>query len=157
MREFFRKASGLAGDILAAALAVAAAAASFAGTDDAAYLFPRLIGAAWLGLCVLYFALRLADAAKKAGGERRTGADFAAMRRAAPGVGVIVIYVALAEAAGFYLSAFFAFLALSTIYDRRGGRRRMIARIVVACVIILALRAVFSELLRVQTPSGVLF
>lgn len=151
MRGIFRAVSRWGGDILMAAVAAIAAAASFAGADDSAYLFPRLISAAWLGLCVLLFFLRLTGAAKP------ENPDFAALRRAAPGAGVIVAYAALAEAAGFYLSAFFAFLALATIYDRQGGKRRMIARIVVACVIILALRAVFSELLRVQTPRGILF
>ena len=140
-----------AGEIVVAVLAAVAAAASFLGTDDSAYLFPRLIGAAWLGLCALYLVLRLTGAAKA------ENADFSAMRRAAPGAAVIAVYAALAEAAGFYLSAFAAFLALATIYDNRGGRRRIFARIAVACAIIIVLRVVFSEALRVQTPRGLLF
>ena len=144
-----------AGEIVAAVLAAVAAAASFAGGDDSAYLFPRLTGAAWLGLCALYFVLRLTGAAKA------ESVDFSAMRRAAPGAAVIAVYAALAEAAGFYLSAFAAFMALATLYDNRGEkggrRRRIVARIAVACAIIVVLRLVFSEALRVQTPRGLLF
>ena len=151
MRDSLRIAAGLAGDLAVAALAVVAAVASFGGGDDSAYLFPRLTSAAWLGLCVLYLVLRAAGAA------RPENPDFAALRRAAPGAAVVAAYAALAEAAGFYFSALCAFLALTTIYDRRGGWRRAMARFAVACVIILVLRAVFSEILRVQTPRGALF
>ena len=157
MRDSLRIAAGLAGDLAVAALAVVAVVASFGGGDDSAYLFPRLTSAAWLGLCVLYLVLRAAGAA------RPENPDFAALRRAAPGAAVVAAYAALAEAAGFYFSALCAFLALTTIYDRRGGRggrggwRRAMARFAVACVIILVLRAVFSEILRVQTPRGALF
>ena len=154
MKKFGRVAADLAGDLIVVALAAAAALASFAGADDSAYLFPRLISAAWLGLCVLHLILRLADAA------RVQSPDYSALRRAAPGAAIIAVYAALAEAAGFYLAAFCAFLTLATVYDKREGKagwRRAVARILVAGAIILALRAVFSELLRVQTPRGVLF
>ena len=154
MKTFRRVAARLgewAGELAVLALAAAATLASFAGADDSAYLFPRLISAAWLGLCVLHLLLRRTGAAKAA------TPDWAALRRAAPGGAIILAYAALAEALGFYLAAFCAFLALATVYDRRGGRRRVIARILVACAIIVALRLVFSELLRAQTPRGVLF
>ena len=175
MKKALRFAGRSAGDIVVAALAVVAAVASFGGTDDSAYLFPRLIAAAWLGLCVLHFVLRAAGAAKAA------VADFAAMRRAAPGAAIIAVYAALAEAVGFYFSALCAFLALATLYDpKRGGTsgvdgtdgtggadgaggwegwewKKAAMRIAVACVIIVVLRLVFSELLRVQTPRGALF
>lgn len=154
MKELLRNAARSAGDFVVAVLALVAAGASFAGNDDAAYLFPRLIGAAWLGLCVVYFALRWRGAAAAA------NPDFAALRRAVPGGAVIIVYAALAETVGFYLAAFCAFLALATLYDRRGQRggwRRVGARIAVTCIIIIVLRLVFSELLRVQTPRGILF
>lgn len=132
------------GDVLAFVFALVAASASFAGDDPTAYAFPRLVSTLMLIFCGVNLI-------------RRSLAGFAGepvltMRLAgkiAPGVAVIVVYVLLAQDAGFYLSAILAFFALSFLYS---DHRRLSSIGIATGSVIAVLYLMFSVVLKVQVP-----
>ena len=132
------------GDLAAFAFALAAALASFAGDDPAAYAFPRLVSALLLVFCTLSLARR---AMAGFGGEPVL--TFALLRKIAPGVAVFALYLLVAQDLGFYLSALLAFFAVSFLYSehRRLGRIGIVTGAVVGVLYLM-----FSVVLKVQVP-----
>ena len=132
------------GDLAAFALALAAALASFAGDDPAAYAFPRLVSALMLVFCTLNLARR---AMAGFGGE--PALTWELLRKIAPGAAVFVAYLLVAQDLGFYLSALLAFFAVSFLYSahRRLGRIGLVTGAVVGVLYLM-----FSVVLKVQVP-----
>ena len=125
-----------------------------AGNSEA-YLFPRSISVAIgvLGLAILASTLRgsfqsppVADRSMSAG------------LRIMPVLAVFVAYRWAMEAIGFYSAAFFAFLTIAWIYAPEPFSIPAVAkRVAVSAAFVGALFALFSWLLRVRTPGGLLF
>ena len=135
------------GDWLALAFAVLAVAASFRGAPAEAYAFPRLLSILLLIFCAAA-ALSRAEAAS-------APLDAATIKKIAPGIFVVVMYIASAETVGFYASAGAAFFALAFLYGRKP--RRVWVVFAVSCAIMAALFGLFGLLLRAQTPRGFFF
>ena len=135
------------GDWLALAFAVLAVAASFRGAPAEAYTFPRLLSILLLIFCAAA-ALSRAEAAS-------APLDAATIKKIAPGVLIVVVYIASAETVGFYASAGAAFFALAFLYGRKP--RRVWIVFAVSCAIMAALFGLFGLLLRAQTPRGFFF
>ena len=136
------------GDWLALAFAVLAVAASFRGAPAEAYTFPRLLSILLLIFCAAA-ALSRAEAAASA------PLDAATIKKIAPGIFIVVVYIASAETVGFYASAGAAFFALAFLYGRKP--RRVWVVFAVSCAIMVALFGLFGLLLRAQTPRGFFF
>ena len=132
------------GDLLAFAIALVAAAASFAGDDPAAYAFPRLVAVLMLVFCSVNL-VRCAMAGF--GGE--PALTWPLIRKIAPGVAVFVAYLLVAQDLGFYLAALIAFFAASFLYS---AHRRPIRIGIVTGAVIAALYLIFSVVLKVQVP-----
>ena len=81
--------------------------------------------------------------------------DAATIKKIAPGIFVVVVYIASAETVGFYASAGIAFFALAFLYGRKP--RRVWIVFAVSCAIMAALFGLFGLLLRAQTPRGFFF
>ena len=135
------------GDWLALAFAVLAVAASFRGAPAEAYAFPRLLSILLLIFCAAA-ALSRAEAAS-------APLDAATIKKIAPGLFIVVVYIASAETVGFYASAGAAFFALAFLYGRKP--RRVWVVFAVSCAIMAALFGLFGLLLRAQTPRGFFF
>ena len=141
------------GDIAVTVFALACFAASFTG-DAQVYAFPRLVSALMLAFCAMRFAQKIF--AKSA--VTSPTPDGAALLRLLPGAIVIILHIALARELGFYASSFLSFFALACIYARdRASTKTIITNAVAALSFTAALYALFSALLKVQTPSALLF
>ncbi len=135
------------GEILVVAFALTATIASFSASNAEAYLFPRLISASTLVLCV--FLLR------ESFSKTPMAANITLIGRVAPSFAVIAGYATIAETVGFYLAGATAFFLIVNLY---GGESRspkqLTFRIIVTATFILAMYLIFSLLLKVQVPKG---
>lgn len=133
------------GDIAVGLFSLLAVWASFSADEPEAYAFPRL-----MALLMAAFAaanlVRLLFAPAAA-----PPLTAALLKKIAPAVGVIIAYLAAAEALGFYLSAFLTFALLSFLYaDKEDMRPVVLAAAAFVAVLYLA----FSLVLGVQLPRG---
>ena len=142
------------GDIAVTIFAAACFAASFTG-DAQVYAFPRLVSALMLAFCVMRFAQKILAKSATAS----PSPDGAALLRLLPGAAVIILHIALARELGFYATSFASFFALACIYarDNRTSPKTIITNAAAALSFTAALYALFSALLKVQTPSALLF
>lgn len=143
-------ASGL---ILLAGLAVAWA--SHTAEPAEAYLFPRLISLAWVGLAAWTFG-------KAVMGRTRVGAGLhlPTMGRLAGGLAVMLVHVFwAAETLGFYTGGTLAMLAIVSLYDPapHGALRSWLRRLAVSLGFMAVMYLLFSQLLGVFTPRGLFF
>jgi hypothetical protein len=119
-----------------------------------AFLFPRLISIVFLGLAVWTFAsafLRLSRVGD--------GVGFRAIGNLAPGLAIMLVYVFwMAKAIGFYAASTLAFFLLFTIYDPSsdGRPRSWLKRILVTAAFMAVIYGLFTLVLKVQTPRGLL-
>ena len=132
------------GDTATLVFALVVLWASFAPADPAAYAFPQLIALLLVIFCAVNF---LRQTMRGFIGDPPI--DGALLRKIAPGVGIIIIYVLFAAQLGFYLSAALAFAALSLCY---GGASRGRQVLFVTAIFIGILYVMFSLALRVQVP-----
>lgn len=126
---------------------------SLAGDSDA-YLFPRLIAIAiaLLGIAVAgsTFTGALRSIGSAAGASR-------AWLKILPALAVLIAYRWAMEMIGFYAAAFVAFLTIVSIYAPEPfSYRTATKRIAISAAFVAVIFAVFSLLLRVQTPRGLL-
>lgn len=128
-----------------AAFSAAVLYASFAAEPADAYLFPRLSSV----LLALFCALNLVASFRR-GSSSPISAGLC--RKLAPGVAVMVVYVALAENAGFYPASAAAFFALAWIYGEGNYRRRLATVSAATALAMILIYLLFGVLLRVQTP-----
>ena len=136
------------GDVLLTGFAVVLTTASFAADEGAAYLFPRILSLTMLMFCLLQLII-LPFGAKQAA--------IAWRWRSLPAVGVIVVYVAIAEWLGFYAATAVTFFAIVQIGDSVRTKRQRVVAVIVAICATAVLYGLFSLLLQVQIPRGLLF
>lgn len=118
-----------------------------------AYIFPQALALAMaaLGVAMLVTELRSAGKAEPA-------VRAIPWARLWPGMLVLVVYMALAERIGFYVSAWLAFVSIAILYAPAVDRLATAKRSVPISIAFLAvLYLVFWTLLRVQLPSGFAF
>ena len=137
-----------------AVLGIAATVAwlSFTREPADAFLFPRLISGVMLALAAW-------NAARAALGLSRVGAGIALaeIRTVAPGVLVMLVYVLFAaRELGFYVASF---VALCSLHGPAPHARASswVRRVLVALGFMVVIWALFTLLLKVQTPRGLFF
>ena len=131
------------------------AVASFAG-EGSPYRFPQLL-AVLLIFTAGVSALAWLREQRGAGPLEAKPHEFASL---APGLVYFVLYIALAQTLGFYLSSGLAMGAVLVHYALRQGRPsagEWFRHGVFLVGFMLLIYALFNELLRVQTPRGWLF
>lgn len=137
------------------ALAATVTFLSFTQEPAEAFLFPRIISVVMLGLAAWNFA-RAALGLARVG----TGVSMGAFLNIAPGLAVVaaLIFVGLTWL-GFYTASFLGFLAIYTIYDPvpLTDGRAWLKRLGVSVGFMAVIWALFSRVLQVQTPAGLLF
>lgn len=133
-------------------LAATVAYLSFTREPAESFLFPRLVSVVMLGLAIWNF-LRAATGLSRVGG----GISFGMIKTIAPGLIVMVIYVFFAaKYLGFYVSSLIAFFLLFSLYDPATHKdvRTWAKRVVISVLFMLVIYALFTLLLKVQTPRG---
>jgi len=136
-------------------LAVIVTWLSYTREPAGAFLFPRLISAVML-LLAIWNVVRAALGLARVG----SGISRHEMLTVLPGVAVMLVYVLFAaKALGFYTASFIGFVALYALYDPAPHTRpaSWLRRIGIAAAFMLVIYALFTLLLKVQTPRGVLF
>lgn len=171
------------GDILITFFAALCCWASFTG-DAEVYAFPRLVAALMLVFALCRWGQKFINTqtAKAAGAALAESLpNGAAITRLLPGAILIILHIATARHLGFYTSSFLAFLILTTYYgnitadnnDNNGDKdsttagnnkaalRPMLKTLpqnaTIAAAFTATLYALFALLLKVQTPTGLLF
>jgi hypothetical protein len=137
------------------ALALTVAWLSFTREPGDAFLFPRLIGVVMLLLAVWNFLRAVLGMARV--GE---GLSLTTLGNIAPGLLVLLVFVYVAaKALGFYAASWTAFLCLYSLYDPAShlAARTWLKRVVVTTAFMAVIYALFSLLLKVQTPRGMFF
>jgi len=133
-------------------LAATVAFLSFTREPADAFLFPRLISVVMLGLACWNF-VRAVTGVSKVG----AGLTLQTARAILPGLLVLVVYVFFAaKYLGFYLSSLIAFFVLFSLYDPAShlNMRTWVKRIIISVLFMLVIYALFTLLLKVQTPRG---
>ncbi len=125
---------------------------SFTEEPAEAFLFPRIISVAFVGLAIWNFI-------RAAGGMAKVGRGVALQdaKNLLPGLIVMLILVFwAAKALGFYVSATIAFFTVYSIYDPapHSSAKDWIKRAVITAVFMAVIYSLFALLLKVQTPRG---
>ena len=128
-------------------------AASLPGRSPDSYLFPRWLAVVMCGLAVLM----LVD--KTSRSHERTVARTAGTRAGiGPGLGLMLLYLAVAERLGFYLASGAFLVVLTSVYapgEKRAGAFGRSLLVSLVCMAVMYL--LFTTLLRVQLPHGIGF
>ena len=128
---------------------------SFTQEPAGAFLFPRLISIFFVGLAIWNF-IRAALGMARVGG----GLDFQTIKNILPGLIVMIIYIFFAaKNLGFYLSSWLTFMTLFTLYDPAAfsNSKAWAKRLIITTVFMIVIYLLFTSLLQVQTPRGILF
>ena len=138
-------------------LAVAAWVAwlSFTQEPADAFLFPRVVSVAFLGLAIWNAARALLGLARVG-----QGIDGRTAMAILPGLLVALAFVFWgSKALGFYTGGTLSFLAIYTLYDPAPltSGAAWIKRVVVTLLFMAVIYGLFAMLLQVQTPRGILF
>lgn len=138
-------------------LAVAAVVTwlSFTQEPAEAFLFPQLISIFFAGLAAWNF-VRAATGLSRVG----SGVPLYMLKNILPGLIVVLIYVFFAaRGLGFYVSSTLGFLILYTLYDPAPvtDAKAWSKRIAVTLAFMAVIYGLFTLLLKVQTPRGLLF
>lgn len=134
-------------------LSLAVAYLSFTREPAAAFLFPRLISVFMLALASWNFV-------RAVRGQSRVGSGVSreVLINIAPGLLVTLVYVFwAAKFLGFYLASFITLFLLFSLYDPESHKslRVWIKRLLVTTAFMAIIYALFSLLLKVQTPRGI--
>ncbi len=141
--------TGSVGLVLAAVLYWLGSSAS----NPDAFLFPRLIS---IGMGLLSIAILVSTERRTTGTSHPAPPSFCWIT-VIPVLLVFFVYPWAMETIGLYVTAFAAFLFIVSLYAPDPYSPRAIAkRIGVSAAFISAIYAVFTLLLRVQTPQGIL-
>ena len=128
---------------------------SFTQEPAEAFLFPRLV-AVFFVLFATWNFVRAATGLAKIGEGLRATTSLNIL----PGLAVALFYVFVAaEWLGFYTSSTLAFLIIFTLYDPVPvtDARGWVRRIYVTVLFMAVIYGLFTLLLKVQTPRGLLF
>jgi len=138
--------------LLVLLLAATVAYLSFTEEPADSFLFPRLVSVVMLGLAVWNF-IRAASGLSRVG----AGISINMIKAILPGLIVIMVYVFFAaKYFGFYVSSLITYFVLFSLYDPASHKdvRVWVKRIVVSVLFMLVIYALFTLLLKVQTPRG---
>jgi len=141
--------------ILVLALAATVCWLSYTREPAAAFLFPRIISVVMLTLAIWNFA-------RAAMGLARVGSGIELKESLAilPGILLMCVFVFFAaKELGFYVASFVSFVILYSLYDPASHLRwqSWLRRFLVALGFMFVIYALFSLLLKVQTPRGLFF
>ena len=126
---------------------------SFTREPAAAFLFPRMVSVVMLCLALWNF-YRAATGLSKVG----AGISLELIKVILPGLIVLIVYVFFAaKYLGFYLSSLITFFVLFSLYDPASHKepRVWVKRIAISVLFMLVIYALFTLLLKVQTPRGI--
>lgn len=136
-------------------LAIVVAWLSYTREPSAAFLFPRIIGSVMLVLALWNFIRALLGMARVG-----DGLDVRTIVNVLPGLIVMSLLVYLAARyLGFYCASWLAFLSVYALYDPAShlSGKVWIRRLLVTTGFMAVIYGLFSMLLQVQTPRGILF
>lgn len=120
-----------------------------------AFLFPRLISSVMLVLALWNFVRALSGLSRV--GE---GLSIDTLRSITPGLVVMLVLVYFAaKVLGFYVASWLAFLCLFSLYDPAShlAAGSWVKRVFITTVFMTVIYALFSLVLKVQTPRGHFF
>jgi len=141
--------------LLILALSIVVAWLSFTQEPAGAFLFPRLISSVMLLLATWNF-IRAALGVSKVG----SGISKTTWLRILPGLLLMAFFVFYAaKALGFFVASTAAFFILYTMYDPSPHSSLVpwVKRVVITLFFMSIVYALFSLLLKVQTPRGLFF
>jgi Tripartite tricarboxylate transporter TctB family len=118
-----------------------------------AYFFPQMLALAMgaMGAAMLVMDFR-------SSGKRQAAGSPTQWYKIWPGMVVLVVFMAIAERVGFYVSSWLAFTSIGVLYAPARDRLATAKRCVPIAIVFLAvLYLVFWMLLRVQLPHGFAF
>ena len=136
-------------------LALTVAWLSFTREPAAAFLFPRLIGSVMLLLAVWNFIRALLGMARVG-----DGLSSKAVTNFLPGVVLMSVFILFAaKYLGFYVAGTIAFFGIYSLYDPASHRslQSWVKRLIITIGFMSVIYALFSLLLKVQTPRGLFF
>ena len=127
--------------------------AAFGSDTPRAYFFPQMLA---LAMAAMGVALLVMDF--RSNGKLQAAGSATQWYKIWPGMIVLVVYMAIAEQVGFYVSSWLAFTSIGILYAPAGHRLATALRCVpIAFVFLAVLYLVFWTLLRVQLPHGFAF
>lgn len=125
--------------------------------DDRAELFPRIVIIIMIGLSALLLLQSLITK-KDQHQEEESEKEPYPIGRFLLLFSMIIIYLAVMETVGFYLSAFVFFLLTCFILGRSElNRRKGVSWVIASGVFVAVLFVLFSVILEVQTPRGIFY
>jgi len=136
-------------------LAVTVTWLSFTREPSDAFLFPRLISSVMIVLAIWNFIRAFLGLAKVG-----DGIEGQTVIRILPGIVVMIVLVYFAaKLLGFYVASFLAFLSVYSLYDPAShtAPKSWIKRLIITAMFMTVIYALFSLLLKVQTPRGLYF
>ena len=128
---------------------------SFTQEPADAFLFPRLTAIFFISLAAWNFVRALTGVAKVG-----VGLNMTEFKNIVPGLITMLVFVFFAaKAIGFYLASAIAFMIIFTLYDPAplNNGKAWIKRLIVTVCFMTVMYCLFALLLKVQTPSGILF
>ncbi len=136
-------------------LAITVTWLSYTREPSDAFLFPRLISSVMVFLAMWNFLRAFLGLAKVG-----DGLSAQTVVRIAPGVIVMLVLVYFAaKALGFYVASFLAFLCVFSLYDPASHTAisSWVKRLLITAAFMAVIYALFTLLLKVQTPRGLYF
>ena len=131
--------------------AIVLSIAGFSGSNQEAFLFPNVVSV----IMVVIAAFAVFNSRNSVEEEKPILIPWALIL---PALVIFVTYLALADTVGFYTCSFVAFIALVSIYMPESLTMNSFFKIFATGVIfMLGLYCLFSLLLKVQLPGGILF
>lgn len=127
---------------------------SYTTEPTEAFLFPKMISSAFAVLAVWTFIEALLGRARAS-----QGVSVEIFKNLLPGLVIALAYVYwAAEALGFYSSAAIAFFLLLSVYDASPHQevRSWVRRLLITAGYLAVMYGLFSLLLKVYTPRGIL-
>lgn len=128
---------------------------SFTQEPADAFLFPRLIAIFFISLAAWNFVRALTGVAKVG-----VGLNMNEFKNIVPGLITMLVFVFFAaKTVGFYLASTIAFMIIFTLYDPAplNDGKAWGKRLIVTVCFMAVMYCLFALLLKVQTPSGILF
>jgi hypothetical protein len=118
-----------------------------------AYFFPQMLALTMVAMGTAMLAMDF-----RSSGKRQAAWPATQWYKIWPGMLVLVVFMAIAEQVGFYVSSWLAFTSIGVLYAPTGDRLATAKRCVPIAIVFLAvLYLIFWMLLRVQLPHGFAF
>ena len=132
-------------------VAIVLCIAGFSGSNQEAFLFPNVVSV----IMVIIAAFAVFNSRNS---QQISKANPVPWLLILPALVIFIAYLALAETVGFFVCSFVAFIALVSIYmPERLTLKRFIRILITGLIFMGGLYCLFSLLLKVQLPRGILF